>query len=196
MINKNWMQNNTENWRRSYLLACSLRICTVSIEDGTRTHLSVPLCAGQPHLPQHLRPLLHHQRPFVRVGGDIAVVLRNQACASVSVFHWYVITTTPTRSPMFPHALRGQTHHLHHLHLSLDPQLVEEGGQVLFHLDAVVVHLGHREDAHVALPPYLEHKNTFRILSWESFWMLLKYVCFMFFLKKTEFRYSSKSQSY
>lgn len=38
--------------------------------------------------------------------------------------------------------------------------MVEERGQVLFHLDAVVVHLGHGEDAHLALPPNLSSTNT------------------------------------
>lgn len=47
------------------------------------------------------------------------------------------------------------THHLHHLHLSTDPEVVQEHLQVLLHLDAVIVHLGYSEDAHPALPPHL-----------------------------------------
>lgn len=40
-----------------------------------QSHLSVTLCFGQPHVPEHLRPLFHHQRALVRVGGDVTVVL-------------------------------------------------------------------------------------------------------------------------
>ena len=51
--------------------------------------------------------------------------------------------------------LERATHHLHHLHLGVQPQVVQEHLQVLLHLDGVVVHLGHGEDAHLALPPHL-----------------------------------------
>lgn len=43
------------------------------------THLSLPIRLGQTHLPEHLRPLLHHQRPLVRVRADVAVVLKDQS---------------------------------------------------------------------------------------------------------------------
>ena len=52
------------------------------------------------------------------------------------------------------HGIRA--YHLHHLHFSLYPQLIEEGGKVFLHLNAVVVHLGHRENAHFTFPPNLK----------------------------------------
>lgn len=48
------------------------------------------------------------------------------------------------------------THHLHHLHLCIQAQVVEEHLKVLLHLDRVVIHLGHSEDSHLALPPHLQ----------------------------------------
>lgn len=54
---------------------------------------------------------------------------------------------TPTPPP--------SAHHLHHLYLGADAEVVQEHLQVLLHLDAVVILLGHREDAHAAFPPHL-----------------------------------------
>lgn len=51
------------------------------------------------------------------------------------------------------------SHHLHHLHLSIDTQVIEEGYEVFLHLDAVVVHLSHGENAHLALSPHLQDKQ-------------------------------------
>lgn len=48
-----------------------------------------------------------------------------------------------------------RTHHFYNFDHGVNTEVVEECGQVLFHLDAVVVHLGHSEDAHLALPPDL-----------------------------------------
>lgn len=50
----------------------------------------------------------------------------------------------------------ADSHHLHYLHLSLYSQLVKECGQIPLHLDAVVIHLGYSEDAHLAFPPNLK----------------------------------------
>ena len=47
------------------------------------------------------------------------------------------------------------SYHLHHFNHGVDTEVVQEGGQVLLHLDAVVVKLGHGEDAHLAFPPHL-----------------------------------------
>lgn len=41
-------------------------------------YLSLPVWLRQPHLSQHLRPLLHHEGPFVSVRADIAVMLWKQ----------------------------------------------------------------------------------------------------------------------
>lgn len=51
-------------------------------------------------------------------------------------------------------------HHFNNFHHSINTEVIEECSQVLLHLDAVVVHLGHSEDAHLALPPNLRSKNT------------------------------------
>lgn len=53
------------------------------MEEGTRTYLSVPFGTGQPHLPQHLGPLLHHQRPLICVRRDVTVVLGEEVCVFV-----------------------------------------------------------------------------------------------------------------
>ena len=53
-----------------------------------------------------------------------------------------------------------ESYHFHHFNLGIDTQVVQEGGQVFLHLDAVVVHLGHGEDAHPALPPHLLVEKT------------------------------------
>lgn len=55
-------------------------------------------------------------------------------------------------------------HHLHHLHLRLDSQLIEEHGQILLHLDTVVIHLCDCEDSHLTLPPHLQHKQNMLVL--------------------------------
>lgn len=52
------------------------------------------------------------------------------------------------------------SYHLYDLDFSLYAQVVEEGGQVLFHLNGVILHLSHSEDAHPALTPNLTHTNT------------------------------------
>lgn len=51
------------------------------------------------------------------------------------------------------------THHFYNFYHGIDTEVIEECGQVLFHLDAVVVHLGHSKDAHLALPPNLQSNN-------------------------------------
>lgn len=51
-----------------------------------------------------------------------------------------------------------RTYHLHHLHLCIQAQVVEEHLEIFLHLDGVVVHLGHREDSHLALPPHLQRQ--------------------------------------
>ena len=50
-------------------------------------------------------------------------------------------------------------HHLHDLHRSVDAEVIEEGDEVFLHLDTVVVHLGHRENAHLAFPPHLSPQS-------------------------------------
>lgn len=50
---------------------------------------------------------------------------------------------------------RVRLYHLHHLHLRLDAEVVQECCQVLLHLDGVVLHLGNCEDSHATLLPYL-----------------------------------------
>lgn len=50
----------------------------------------------------------------------------------------------------------NKPHHLHHLHLCIKTQLVDKHLEVFFHLDGVVIHLGHCEDSHLALPPHLQ----------------------------------------
>lgn len=60
------------------------------------------------------------------------------------------------------------THHFHNLHFRLNAQMVEEGLQVLLHLDWVVLHLRHSEDAQLAILPcavlteeeWQQHKET------------------------------------
>lgn len=52
-----------------------------------------------------------------------------------------------------------KTHHFNNFYHGLNTEVIEECGEVLFHLDAVVVHLGHGEDAHLALPPNLRSTN-------------------------------------
>lgn len=42
------------------------------------TYLSLAVWLRQPHLPQHLRPLLHHEGPFVGVRADVTVMLWKQ----------------------------------------------------------------------------------------------------------------------
>ena len=51
------------------------------------------------------------------------------------------------------------SYHLHHLHLRIDAQMIEEGDEVLPHLDAVVVHLSNSENPHLALSPNLDSVN-------------------------------------
>lgn len=45
-------------------------------ERSTPVYLFLPVRLRQSHLSQHLRPLLHHQGPFVGVRADVTVVLR------------------------------------------------------------------------------------------------------------------------
>lgn len=53
-------------------------------------------------------------------------------------------------------SLVGKTYHFYDFHHGLNAKMIQECGQVLFHLDAVVVHLGYGEDAHLAFPPDLK----------------------------------------
>lgn len=53
-------------------------------------------------------------------------------------------------------SVRRVSHHFHHLHRSIDAQVIEEGDEVFLHLDAVVIHLSDSENAHLALPPHLQ----------------------------------------
>lgn len=55
--------------------------------------------------------------------------------------------------------LSEASHHLHHLHLSIDAQVIEEDDEVFLHLDAVIVHLSHSENAYLALPPHLHERQ-------------------------------------
>lgn len=52
-----------------------------------------------------------------------------------------------------------RSYHFHDFHHGVNAEVIEECCQVLLHLDAVVVHLGHGEDAHLALPPNLRGTN-------------------------------------
>lgn len=54
----------------------------------------------------------------------------------------------------------AESHHFYDLHHSINTEMIEECGQVLFHLDTVIVQLGHSEDAHLAFPPNLRSKNN------------------------------------
>lgn len=56
-------------------------------------------------------------------------------------------------------SVRHVSHHLHHLHRSIDAQVIEEGDEVFLHLDTVVIHLSDSENAHLALPPHLQGKT-------------------------------------
>lgn len=40
------------------------------------TYLSFPLCFCQPHLPQHLRPLLHHKSSLISICWNITIMLQ------------------------------------------------------------------------------------------------------------------------
>lgn len=78
------------------------------------------------------------------------------------------------------------SHHLDHLHLSLDPQLVEESGQVLLHLYAVVVHLGHGKNAHFTLPPHLKGKQNMILLTFYHWTNYYSHVYVVAVIKGTE----------
>lgn len=52
-------------------------------------------------------------------------------------------------------------HHFNHLNLSIEAQVIEECHQVFLHLNAVVVHLSHSEDTHLALPPHLQLEHSY-----------------------------------
>lgn len=75
--------------------------------------------------------------------------------------------------------LSKASHHLHHLHHSIDAQMIEEGDEVFLHLDAVIVHLSHSENAHLALPPNLQDRQGTILhicyyLLWKQFVNLLR----------------------
>lgn len=53
---------------------------------------------------------------------------------------------------------RQVSHHLHHLHLSIDAQVIEESNEVFLHLDTIIIHLSNSENAHLTLPPHLWDK--------------------------------------
>lgn len=55
--------------------------------------------------------------------------------------------------------VRQVSHHLHHFHLSIDAQVIEEGDEIFLHLDTIVIHLSYSENAHLALPPHLRDKT-------------------------------------
>lgn len=55
--------------------------------------------------------------------------------------------------------VRQVSHHLHHLHLSINAQVIEEGDEIFLHLDTIVIHLSYSENAHLALPPHLRDKT-------------------------------------
>lgn len=43
--------------------------------NSARSYLPVSLCFGQPHMPKHLGPLLHHQGALICIGRYVTVVL-------------------------------------------------------------------------------------------------------------------------
>lgn len=102
----------------------------------------------------------HHNRHHLLLPTSTSTSQGPQPSPSLSPPHKALSPPPPSPPPPpFPSDLLPSSrrpHHLHHLHLRADAQVVQEHLQVLLHLDAVVVHLGHREDAHPALPPHLE----------------------------------------
>lgn len=77
-----------------------------------------------------------------------------------------------------------QAHHFYNFHHGINTEVIEECGQVLLHLDAVVVHLGHGEDAHLALPPNLSSKYRQyyeRVMEYDidCVWSLFHEVCIL-----------------
>lgn len=62
------------------------------------------------------------------------------------------------------------TDQFYHINLCINTQVIEEGLKVLLHLDAVVLKLCHREDAHFAILPYLQQvqiiNKTFKTLAY------------------------------
>lgn len=53
-----------------------------------------------------------------------------------------------------------RTYHFYNFHHGVNAKMIQECGQVLLHLDAVVVHLGDSEDAHLAFPPDLKQDKS------------------------------------
>lgn len=59
------------------------------------------------------------------------------------------------------------SHHFYHFDCSINAQVVEEGEEVFLHLNTIVIHLRYSENAHLALPPYLQPKeeHTYRMIN-------------------------------
>lgn len=55
-----------------------LQVIYHTLSNQTYAYLSLSVWFWQPHLSEHLRPLLHHQGPFVGVCTDIAVMLEKE----------------------------------------------------------------------------------------------------------------------
>lgn len=51
------------------------------------------------------------------------------------------------------------THQFDDIHLGVNPEVVEEGLEVLLHLDAVVLQLSHSEYPHLAVLPHLRKET-------------------------------------
>lgn len=114
-------------------------------------YFSLTLVLGQVDLFKHLRSLLHHQSLLIGIGRDVTIMLRERksSCLRGSLL----------RPILIFFLCCPRSYHFHNFHHGIDAEVIEECGQVLLHLDAVVVHLGHGEDAHLALPPNLRGTN-------------------------------------
>ena len=60
---------------------------------------------------------------------------------AVDQSHWSIEYNYDLTSVSFTHTQTDSTYHFNDVHFSGDPKLVEERGEVLLHLDAVVLHL-------------------------------------------------------
>lgn len=123
------------------------------------THLFLTIGFRQTHLAKHLRSLLHHQCSLVRVGADIAVMLKRLTVTCHDIRRNLTLNRRASESDVY---------HLHHLHLSLNTQMIEECGQVLLHLNRVVLHLCHGEDTHTTLTPHLKHATSSSSTQWRD----------------------------
>lgn len=80
---------------------------------------------------------------------------------------WAVAT-----SGIYKDRVTGETHHLHHFHLRIQAQMVQKHLEVFLHLNGVVIHLGHCEDSHLTLPPYLQRQNiNGNVSEWNWQWL-------------------------